>query len=292
MSDPAALDGDPPSPPLAAAAWWRPYWGVLRARWRVVVAYRAAAVGGFATQVFWGFLRIMYLEAFYVSGPTDATDFSFAAVVAYVWLGQALLGMFPLWSDPELADGIRSGEIATELLRPVDLYSFWGWRLLAERLSRTLPRAALMFVVALLVLPLVGLPEWQLGPPAEGAALLFSLSTLLALPLGVAISMILMLLMFWTISSDGARFLLPFAIWFLGGLVVPLPLLPDAVRAVVELLPFSGIQDVPFRIYAGHLAGDAAVIAVARQAVWLIALVALGRLVLRRGLRRVVVHGG
>ena len=285
-----------PTPAAAhppATAWWRPYWGVLRSRWRAVIAYRAAAIGGFTTQVFWGFLRVMYLEAFYASGPGDATDFGFAAVLVYVWLGQALLGMFPIWNDPELVDGIRTDAIATELLRPVDLYSYWGWRLLAERVARVLPRATLILVVAVVVLPAVGLGEWRLPAPDGGAAgAMFAVSAALALPLGVAISIVVMLLMLWTVSSDGARLLLPPVVWFLGGLVVPLPLLPDPVRAVVELLPFAGIQDVPFRIYAGYLEGTEALAAEARQAVWLVALVALGRLLLRRGLRRVVVHAG
>ena len=110
----------------------------------------------------------MVLAAFYQSGPADATDFSFAHVVPYVWLGQALLGLFPFRLDHELADSVRTGTVAGELLRPIDLYSYWFWRMVAWRLAMTAPRCLLMLVVAVGILPLVGLGEWALDRPGRG----------------------------------------------------------------------------------------------------------------------------
>ena len=270
-----------------------PYRGVLRMRWRETLQYRVAAVAGFGTQLYWGLLRLMVLAAFYESGPAGATDFDFEHVVPYVWLGQALLGLFPMRLDNELADGVRSGAVAGELLRPIDLYSYWFWRMVAWRLALTAPRCLLMLVVAVALLPLVGLGEWALGAPAGGeAAGLYLLATALALLLGVAVTAILLSLMFWTVSSEGARYVLPVIVWFGGGLVVPLPLLPDGLAAVLGYLPLAGLMDVPFRIYTGHLAGAEALLRLGLQLGWLAALVLLGRWLLARGLRRVVILGG
>ena len=270
-----------------------PYRGVLRARWRETLQYRVAALAGFGTQLYWGLIRLMVLAAFYQSGPADATDFSFAHVVRYVWLGQALLGLFPFRLDHELADSVRTGSVAGELLRPIDLYSYWFWRMVAWRLATTAPRCLLMLVVAVGILPLVGLGEWALGAPAGvEAAGLYLLATVLALLLGVAVTAVLVSLMFWTVSSEGARYILPSIIWFGGGMVVPLPLLPDGLATVLGYLPFAGLMDVPFRIYVGHLAGAEALLRLGLQLGWLVALVLLGRLLLARGLRRVVILGG
>ena len=239
-----------------------PYRGVLRARWRETLQYRVAALAGFGTQLYWGLIRLMILAAFYQSGPAGATDFSFAHVVRYVWLGQALLGLFPFRLDHELADSVRTGTVAGELLRPIDLYSFWFWRMVAWRLAMTAPRCLLMLVVAVGILPLVGLGEWALGAPAGvEAAGLYLLATALALLLGVAVTEVLVSLMFWTVSSEGARYILPSIIWFGGGMVVPLPLLPDGLATVLGYLPFAGLMDIPFRIYVGHLAGGGGVAA-------------------------------
>ena len=35
----------------------RPYWAVLSARFRMLLQYRAAALAGLGTQVFWGLIR-------------------------------------------------------------------------------------------------------------------------------------------------------------------------------------------------------------------------------------------
>ena len=270
-----------------------PYRGVLRARWRETLQYRAAALAGFGTQLYWGLLRLMILAAFYQSGPADATDFSFAHVVPYVWLGQALLSLFPFRLDGELADSVRTGSVATELLRPIDLYSYWFWRMAAWRLAQAAPRCLLMLVVAVAVLPLVGLDEWALTAPASiAAAGLYLVATALALLLGVAITAVLLSLMFWTVSSEGAYYILPAIVWFGGGLVIPLPLLPDGLATVLGYLPFAGLMDIPFRIYVGHLAGTEAVLRLGLQVGWLVVLVLLGRLLLARGVRRVVILGG
>ena len=270
-----------------------PYRGVLRARWRETLQYRVAALVGFGTQLFWGLLRLMILAAFYASGPAHAADFSFAQVVPYVWLGQALLALFPIRLDAELADSVRTGTVATELLRPIDLYAYWFWRMVAWRLAMTAPRCLLMLVVAAGLLPLVGLGEWALGPPIDlAAAALYLLATALALLLGVAVTAVTISLMFWTVSSEGARYVLPAVVWFCGGMVVPLPLLPDGLAMLLGYLPFAGLMDVPFRIYVGHLTGVEALLRLGLHLGWLIVLILLGRLLLARGLRRVVILGG
>ena len=270
-----------------------PYRGVLRARWRETLQYRAAALAGFGTQLYWGLLRLMILAAFYQSGPADATDFSFAHVVPYVWLGQALLSLFPFRLDGELADSVRTGSVATELLRPIDLYSYWFWRMAAWRLAQAAPRCLLMLVVAVAVLPLVGLDEWALTAPASVAAAgLYLVATVLALLAwrgdhrGAAQPDVLDRLI-------GGRLLYPAG----DRLVRRRPGDSAAAAAgrlatVLGYLPFAGLMDIPFRIYVGHLAGTEAVLRLGLQVGWLVVLVLLGRLLLARGVRRVVILGG
>ena len=78
----------------------------------------------------------------------------------------------------------------------------------------------------------------------------------------------------------------------LSGSVLPLPFLPDKLRAVLELLPFASMQNVPLRIYAGQIAGGERAFTMALQAVWLVLLAAAGKALMNRALRRVVVQGG
>ena len=100
---------------------------------------------------------------------------TFAEIVSYVWLGQALLAMLPWNADAEIRAMIRSGAVAYELCRPIDLYSLWFVRALAWRTAPTILRAVPMCLIAAVILPLIGLGEWRLAsPPSIASAAAFA----------------------------------------------------------------------------------------------------------------------
>ena len=98
------------------------YWAVLSAQFRSLLQYRAAALAGLGTQVFWGLIRVMIFQAFFRS-TTVEQPMELGDVLTYVWLGQAFLALLP-WQDNALRSLIRTGGVGYELLRPVDLYGF------------------------------------------------------------------------------------------------------------------------------------------------------------------------
>ena len=69
----------------------------------------------------------MILAAFYAAA-TEPQPMNLTQVVAYVWLGQALLGMLPWNVDADLRGQVRDGTVAYDLLRPLDLYAYWFGR--------------------------------------------------------------------------------------------------------------------------------------------------------------------
>jgi len=118
----------------------RPYLAAFRARFQVMLQYRTAALAGFATQCWWGAIRIMVFAAFYGVHAT-AAPISLANVVTYVWLGQALLALLPWVADPEIGQAVRTGGVGYDRLRPLDAYGFWyartlGWMLAPCRAQR------------------------------------------------------------------------------------------------------------------------------------------------------------
>jgi ABC-2 type transport system permease protein len=76
------------------------------------------------------------------------------------------------------------------------------------------------------------------------------------------------------------------------GSLVPLPLFPDWSQPLLRNQPFAGLMDTPFRIYSAHLAGGDALLALARQAVWIAALVIIGRAIMARVMTRLQTQGG
>jgi ABC-2 type transport system permease protein len=272
--------------------WLRPYRAILRARFEMLLQYRAAALAGLWTQIFFGLVLLMIYEAFYRS-TTAPQPMTFPEVVSYVWLGQALLAMLPWNADAEIRAMVRSGAVAYELCRPIDLYALWYARALAGRTAPTILRAVPMFVFAVVVLPLIGLGEWRLAsPPSTAAALVFAATLVCTLLLGCALSTLINISLLWTISGEGAVILLTTLAPFLSGMIVPLPLFPNWAQPIVQALPFAGLVDLPFRVYTGHIPTGNVVSVLQHQILWTIALVLFGRWLLSRGMRRVVVQGG
>jgi ABC-2 type transport system permease protein len=265
----------------------RAYLSIFRLRFAVHLQYRAAAAAGFFTQLFFGFILVMVYHAFYASS-TAAQPLTLAQAVTYTWLGQATFRMLPINGDTEVVTLIRSGNVAYELSRPLSLYFLWYSRLLAVRIVPTM----------LSGLPLLAVTYWLPGglawrmPPSLAAGAAWLLSMLLALLLGCAISNLMTISCLWTIAGDGMERILPAASGILSGMYVPLAYFPDWSRALLRVLPFSGLVDTPFRLYLGTVTAGDMLPLMLLQVFWTIILVLAGLVLVSRGLRKVVLQGG
>ncbi len=117
-------------------------------------------------------------------------------------------------------------------------------RAMAMRLAPALLRAFPMFVIAGLFLGLN-------APPSMACAGGFALSLIGALILSSAITTLLSIFLFWTLSGEGARRLLPAAVMIFSGLIVPLPCgvrkEPDAVPHIIPDDGFRALSQYRIR---------------------------------------------
>ena len=125
----------------------RAYLSTFRLRRRLELQYRGAVVGGVVCQIFFGLILVAIYRAMYLGKP-QAMPLS--QITSYVWLQQAFFRML-LASDPELTDKIRTGSIAYDLCRPLDLYGFYYVRIMAQKMTGSLLRAVPMLVFAFLL---------------------------------------------------------------------------------------------------------------------------------------------
>ena len=79
--------------------------------------------------------------------------------------------------------------------------------------------------------------------------------------------------------------------FFTGG-AIPIPFFPVWLQRVVYALPFGSMQNMPYLIYTGQLAGTAALKGLALQLAWLAVLLTAGKLWMGRAMNKVVVQGG
>src|SRR5262247_3848895 len=149
------------------------YLAILSSRFLALLQYRAAAIAGVGTQLFFGLVRVMIYDGFYrsSSGPHPMT---LEQVGTYVWLGQATLLLVMLDIDREVAAMIRTGSVAYEMTRPLDLYNLWFARAISGRAAPLAMRSIPIFVFAGLFL---GLQK----PSSVGSVALFAVSVVAAL---------------------------------------------------------------------------------------------------------------
>ncbi len=262
----------------------RAYLSVFRMRWKMELQYRGAVVGGVICQMFFGLILIALYRALYAGKPQTMP---LSSVTTYVWLQQAFFRML-LSSDDELLDKIRTGNIAYDLCRPVQLYGFYFARIAAQKLLGSLLRAAPMMAFALL------LPEgWGVTAPVSPAAFLVSL---LALGFGFlcmcAMENLIMAVSMRTLDHRGMSAMLHLLTTLLAGNILPLTLFPDAWQRVITALPYAQMLDAPIRLYTGERLLSEAPAMLALQAFWTAALIALGLLLWQRNRKRLIVQGG
>jgi ABC-2 type transport system permease protein len=270
----------------------RPYLAVMTARFRALLQYRGAALGGVGTQALFGVVRLMILEAFYRSSVATPS-LTLPEAVGYIWLGQVAFTMQPYNLDRDVRALVKNGTVAYELVRPLDLYGFWYCRALAWRSAPMVLRLVPMVLLAAVVMRVLGLGAWALQPPPSAAAALMWLLTMAgALCVSSAITTLMSISLLWTISGEGIAMLVGSLASLLSGMVIPLPLFPEWAQPVLRALPFAAIMDLPARVYTGHIPAADAGLVLLHQVLWAAALIALGRWTLRRITHRIVVQGG
>ncbi len=262
----------------------RAYRSLVAARFRVLLQYRAAALAGMATQLFWGLIRVMIFEAFYRS-TTRPQPMRYSEIVTYIWLGQAMLGLLPWNFDTEVRNMLRSGSVVYELARPLDLYTHWYCRAFAQRVAPTLLRSLPLLTVALLFLGM------RL-PPSVASGLGWLLTTFGATLLNTAFMTLVTITMLWTISGEGIQRAAPFVVYLFSGMLLPLAFWPARMQPLLHFLPFRGMVDVPFRLYLGQIPAAQMFGEFALQLLWTAFFILAGRALLAQGTRRLVVQGG
>lgn len=260
----------------------RAYFSIFRVYFISAIQYRSAAFAGILTQFAWGSMLVLMFTAFYEANPA-AFPMGLSQVTDYIWLQQAFLNLFALWMfDQAIFTSVTDGLVAYELVRPIDLYDNWFVKNLAMRTARTALRCFPPLIVALLLPEPYGLSNSQ-------HLALFLVTVCLSLLLVIAFLMLIYISTFYLLSSNGIRTLVMTLGDFLTGGIIPLPFLPKNWQTAIEWTPFGLMQNIPLRVYTGDINDWRVVIP---QLYWLAILLLVGKLFMKKALKRVVIQGG
>lgn len=264
---------------------FRVYWTLARAGFKRQAQYKLAMFAGLFTNCVFGFVRAAVMVAA-VRAAGDFGGYDEGTIGAYVWLSQALLGATQFMGPQiDLVDRIKSGDVAIDFLRPIDVQLGYLATDMGRAACTILPRGVPSIVI--------GAATFGLSMPSTPVAYVLGLiSVLLAVALSFLCLFAVALIGFWVVEIRGIRVLYQIVGTFLAGLFVPVHMFPDWLRVVAMATPFPSILQAPIDTLSGRAAGSEAMIIVAIQGFWVLAIGLLGRVLLRAGQRRLEVQGG
>jgi ABC-2 type transport system permease protein len=262
----------------------RLWWEIARRAFARQSAYGVAALAGMFTNTFFGFVRAYVLVEVHRHRP-DAGHFDVHQAVTFVFVTQALIGAVGTFGSFELAERVRTGMVAIDLYRPVDLQAY--------EMSVGAGRAAYLILARCAGPVLAGSLAFGLVAAPVHLAPAVAASIALAVATGIALSFLVNLSAFWVLDYVGIGAFTILIGTLLSGLALPLNYFPHPYDTVIRALPWAATMQLPVEMVIGVHRGAADVVRVlATQAAWVAALVLAGRAVLARATRKLVIQGG
>jgi len=255
-------------------------WEIAKRGYRRYAVYPAATWAGLFTNVVFGFLHGYVLLAVF-RHRSDVGGYDATETITYVWLGQGLLATIFIWGWFDLAVRIRTGDIATDLSRPIHPLRYG----LAFDLGRALYHALYRGIPPILLGALV----FELTAPRNPLLwLAFALSVALAVTVSFAFRFLYNAVAFWTTDYRGPMVIAMIAANLLSGFIIPIAFFPGWLRTVANATPFPSMVQIPVNIFVGDAGAEMLLV----QAFWSIAVLGLCAAVFGAGARRVVIQGG
>jgi ABC-2 type transport system permease protein len=262
----------------------RLYWEIARRGFGRYAAYPAATLAGVWANTVFGFIQAYILLALFETRD-DVGGWTAADTVTYVWFVQAVLMTVYAFAWVEVALRIRSGDIATDLARPLDPLRYWLAYDFGRALYHLLFRGIAPFAIGMLFFD-VRLPE------SPATWLWLPLTIALAVTVSFAFRFLYNLASFWLIDYRGVTLVAVTTSLLFSGFLLPLPFFPDRLEAVARVLPFAAMVQIPVDVFLEKATGAEVAALLLLQVFWAAVLLGLARLVLGTAIRRVVVQGG
>lgn len=262
----------------------RAFWELTKRAFQRQITYRAATVAGLLTNFFFGVLRASVLVALYGQREVVA-GIDIQGAVTYTGISQAVIGFLSLFSWVELMNTIYTGAVASDLIKPMGYYRFW----LAQDFGRAIGQVVLRTIPIMLGYALLFDITY---PRSFGQWLALAVSAVLSWLLSFSFRFLVNLSAFWVPNATGISRFAFILMWFFSGFLMPLRFFPEWFVRAISFTPFPYMVNTMIEVYLGLLEGADLYLALLVQFAWIVALVLVGQLVLRAGVRKLVILGG
>lgn len=260
---------------------------IVRNAFLVMLAYRLRYVTGILTYLLFVSVHYFIWEAIFSSHPSGEriNGFNLPEIITYIAVGWISRSLYFSNIDYEIEEIVRTGQISTYLLRPVNFQAMMVANAFGEALFRALFFTIPIGIVICMLFPVS-------APQSVTDFSLFLLATGMGFLILAQLNFLIGLLAFLFKSIDGIIRAKYYLAQLCSGLLLPLSFFPEWLRAVVDWLPFKTVAHVPLQLYLGKFSDGEVLSMFLLQFVWLVVLSALCVFAWERTTRHLTLQGG
>lgn len=261
----------------------RGYWALGRAAVLEFLAYRTNLVVEFLSypMAFLGYF--FFIQGLFLSGH-GPQQYPLPQLLTYFALGWLLRMVFNQGMDLTMSSLIATGQIAQELVRPLDLHLMMMSRFTGLGVGRLV-----FYALPGLVLLTFLFGPWFVWRPRTLPVFLLFLGV--AFWLSFELQFLIGLLAFFLTINYQISWTLDMLIRLASGLIIPLDLYPALVSRFLDILPFKYLYFIPLQVYLGGPCNGDLFFALLGGVAWATTLWGLNHLILYRALRQMAILG-
>ena len=232
---------------------------------------------------------VYYLwKAIYASAGTESVNgMTFSDTMVYLILATALFNFLEVFVVWDMSRSIQSGKIVLELLKPMRFRTYTFFNCSGEHVVKFV----LTFVPTFIVVAAIVGDKIHLGLNL----IWFLVSIIFALLVNFNIEMLVAPICLYTESTWGINIVKETIVLLFSGASIPLAFFPEKLRAVVELLPFRAVYDIPLSVLLMKNGADTPaglLKLLGLQVFWIAVLAIAGNLFWNHAVRKITVNGG
>ena len=265
-------------------SFFQRYGGFTRCAIQERMAYKKGFFSHAVSQLV-GILLSIFLWRVLFQEQSTIQGYDWDQMILYALIVAMLNATLSFDTEMQLSEKIRDGSVASDLVKPIDFQHMSLFTAMGQSLVEGGLAILLIVVVAVLVTDLT--PYCRPLP-----LLLFAVSLLLAFFLKFCLAYLGGMMSFYTSNGYGIVYLRQVITDVFSGAMLPLSFYPLWFQKLSGVLPFQASVYLPTQIFLGRISGREAVQTLLLQAIWVVVLWFLAKILFRFAVRKVTIQGG
>lgn len=187
-----------------------------------------------------------------------------------------------------LTQEVRSGEIATNLIKPID----YQLRLAAEAIGSIMWQFIAIFMPIWLGMSIIRYCTLGALPPHIGTIIAYLLSLILSFIIWFLFNFCFGLLAFLVTYMWGLNLFKDTVVKFISGAVIPIIFFPQWFQMFLRFLPFGSMNYTPVMIYLNKYTGYETLKVIGIQVLWVVILYLLSKFFWKKAIKKLTIMGG